>query len=85
MEREVFLSEMREGSHVLVGEDGAPLFLMVWTEKLMEIMGHNDKYLTTINANIVCMSEKFKVMNSLIVIVLWLEGGDSLDEYLSKL
>lgn len=84
--RDKFVREKgRQGSHVVVEKDGDPLFPLSQTYNLVAITGYDYKYLTSRNAKMVCLLKKFDVMESSVVIEWWREGGDSLEEYMSKL
>lgn len=60
--------------------------MFLW-EKIKPIYfaGYIDKYITLLKANIFYLLEKFEVVGSCIVIELWHESGDFLDEHLSRL
>lgn len=61
-----------------------PLFPLAWKNEPMEIMIYYIKYINPIEARIVRILDKFEITKSHTLIKLWLEGGDSFDEYLSK-
>lgn len=68
----------------MLGADGYPLFSLARTDEHVAITGYKTNYLTPREERIVLLLEKFEVMDSHIVIKLWLEGGDSINEYLSE-
>lgn len=59
-----------EGSRIVVGTDGVPLFPLAWTDKLEAIVGYDDKYLTHRMTIIVLLLKKFEVMDSCTMIEL---------------
>lgn len=69
----------------MVGADGAPPFLLTWTNKPVETVGYDEKYLLSREVRIIRLFGKFEVIDSRIMIKLWLKGSNSLNEYLSKL
>lgn len=58
-----------------------PFFPLSWTDELKKITGYDSKYLTLEEVMIFILLNKFKVIDSCIMIDLWLEGDDPFDEY----
>lgn len=63
---------------------GTPISPLSWTNELVAITGYDGKYLTLRETGITCLLGKFEVIYSCTMIELWLEGYDSLYEYMSK-